>query len=65
MALYLAARRLELKLGWLFDFFVFVDDDADWFGQLSRFETFLQEWQPGSTLLFILASIAQIYFANV
>lgn len=38
MALFLAARQLELAQGWLYNYYVFIDDDADWIGHISHFE---------------------------
>jgi hypothetical protein len=49
MALYLAGRQLELQQGWLFDYFVFMDDDVQ---ALSgddphfTFEMDLLQWEP-------------------
>lgn len=46
-ALYLAARQLELSQGWLYDYFIFLDDDAlIQSGSISAFEQHLHEWNP-------------------
>ena len=47
MALYLAARQLEISQGWLYDYFIFVDDDVHFdIGNLTSFEDFLKQWRP-------------------
>ena len=47
MALYLVARLLEIQQGWLYNYFVFTDDDADFaHGNVKSYELFLQLWQP-------------------
>jgi hypothetical protein len=47
MALYLAARQLEISQGWLYDYFVFTDDDVEVdSGGYSLFEQFLDQWRP-------------------
>lgn len=47
MALYAIARMIEFQQGWLYDYFVFIDDDADWGkGNLTAFEEQLKEYEP-------------------
>ena len=49
MALYLAARQLELSQGWLYNYFIFLDDDAEFVsGSFEIFEDFLLKWQPAT-----------------
>lgn len=46
-ALYLAARQLEISQGWLYDYFMFLDDDVQVSqGNFIVFEQFLQQWRP-------------------
>lgn len=43
----MAARLLEIEQGWLYNYFVFTDDDADFAkGDAQSYESFLQQWQP-------------------
>lgn len=38
---------IELQQGWLYDYFIFIDDDADWGkGNLTSFEERLREYEP-------------------
>jgi len=47
MALYLTARHLEEAQGWLYNYFIFTDDDAVFHsGNLMQFQVNLREWQP-------------------
>jgi hypothetical protein len=47
MALYLAARQLEMSQGWLYDYFIFADDDLEILqGNFTSFESSLKVWQP-------------------
>ena len=47
MALYWAARLLEVHQGWMYNYFVFLDDDVDFGnGNLTHYEDFLRTWQP-------------------
>ncbi len=59
MALYLAGRLLEIQQGWLYDYFVFLDDDvaAATSGPLASFlfELDLLQWEP---------AIAGPFFSN-
>ena len=46
-ALYVSARLLELQQGWLYSYFVFLDDDVGLrTGSVAAFESELQLWQP-------------------
>jgi hypothetical protein len=47
LALYLAGRELERSQGWLYDYFVFMDDDpVIERGTFQYFERFLHDWRP-------------------
>lgn len=49
MALYLAGRQLEIQQGWLFDYFVFMDDDVQGLSVDDphfNFEMDLLQWEP-------------------
>lgn len=47
MALYLTGRLLEIRQGWLYNYFVFMDDDAIKVqGSLHNWETQLSMWLP-------------------
>jgi len=47
LSLYVTARILELQQGWLYNFFVFLDDDVGLRrGTLAAFEADLKIWQP-------------------
>lgn len=51
LALYLAARIQELRQGWLYNYFIVLDDDAILAGgakpsSLFLFELNLMQWQP-------------------
>ena len=48
MALYLAGRQLELQQGWLFDYYIFLDDDAKAVSADPHyiFEMDLLQWEP-------------------
>eukprot|EP01038_Epipyxis_sp_PR26KG_P016710 gene16710-22860_t len=47
MALYIAGRLLELHQGWVYDYFVFLDDDPKFeHGNITDYELSLETWQP-------------------
>jgi hypothetical protein len=45
---YWFGRQLEIDQGWLYNYFIFLDEDLDWQGRsmYTFYETFLWNWQP-------------------